>query len=137
MWHCEHSVETSASPEAIWQLFRDVGGWKAWNSGIEEISIAGPFVEGTQFLMKPPGQDAFTSQLICVLENERFDDETVVGDVRVVVEHRIQALAPGRTRITYAASVEGPDAEEIGAAVTGDFPDVLAALAKLAESRTG
>lgn len=135
MWHHEYSIETSASPGAIWQLFRDVEGWKAWNAGIEKISIAGAFAEGTRFSMQPPGQEAFTSELICVVENERFDDETVVGDVRVVVEHRIHALAPGRTRVTYAASVTGPDAADIGAAVTGDFPEVLAALAKLAESK--
>ena len=32
----EHSIETTASPEAIWQLFIDVPNWKRWDAGIEQ-----------------------------------------------------------------------------------------------------
>jgi hypothetical protein len=133
MWQREYSIETSASPRTIWQLFSDVPGWKAWNAGIEEISIEGSFTPGTEFVMKPPGQDAFRSRLLQIRENELFEDETVLGDIRVVVAHRIEKIDAKHTRIAYAASVTGPDAEEVGLAVTGDFPDVLKALAVLAE----
>jgi len=133
MWTREHSIETSASAEALWKLFSNVEGWKAWNAGIERITMSAPFAEGSEFLMQPPGQDALTSRLILVRENERFDDETVVGDVRVIVAHRIESLGATRRRVTYACTVEGPDAADIGAAVTADFPEVLAALVQLAE----
>lgn len=136
MWQREYSIETSASPATIWRIFRDVAGWKSWNAGIEEISIAGPFVEGTEFTMKPPGQAAFTSRLVRIRENELFEDETVIDGIRAVVAHRLETIAPTLTRITYAASVSGPGAEEIGPFITDDFPDVLKALVSLAE-RTG
>jgi hypothetical protein len=110
-----------------------VPGWKAWNAGIEQISIAGTFSEGTLFTMQPPGQPAFTSRLVQVRENELFEDETIVGDICVVVAHRITRIDPKRTAITYAATVVGPDAEDVGAAITADFPDVLKALTELAE----
>jgi uncharacterized protein YndB with AHSA1/START domain len=133
MWQREYSIETTASPETVWKLFHDVPGWKTWNQGIERISMEGPFAEGTEFLMQPPGQEAFTSRLVAVRENELFEDETVLGDIRVVVAHRIQPTGSGRCRVTYAATVHGPDAEEVGMAVTEDFPDVLKSLARLAE----
>ena len=133
MWQCEHSIETSASPEIVWRIFKDVAGWKAWNAGIEQISISGPFAKGTEFKMQPPGQPAFTSRLVQVRENELFEDETIVDDIRVLVAHRIARLGPQRTSITYAATVTGPGAEAVGTAITGDFPDVLKALAALAE----
>ena len=133
MWQREFSIETPASPAAIWRLFQDVAGWKSWNAGIEEISIAGPFAEGTEFTMKPPGQDAFTSRLVRVRENEVFEDETIIDGIRAVVSHRLEKVGAALTRITYAASVAGPGAEEVGPFITDDFPDVLKSLAALAE----
>jgi len=83
--------------------------------------------------MQPPGTDAFISTLIEVNENEGFTDETVIDDTRVVVEHRIEPLPTGNTRITYRTHITGPAADEIGPLVTGDFCDVLQSLKKIAE----
>lgn len=132
-WRSEYATETSAAAETIWSIFRDVPGWKDWNAGIEEIEIEGPFAAGTWFTMKPPGEEALRSQLIDVRENECFVDETRVGDLTILVAHRIEPLGPTRTRIVYAVDAQGPQASEIGPAVSADFPEVLASLAKLAE----
>jgi hypothetical protein len=134
-WKTEFSAETSASVETIWQIFRDVGAWQNWNAGIESLEIDGPFASGTWFSMKPPGQDALRSCLIEVRENECFVDETRVGELTVRVSHRIQRLGTASTRVTYSVEAEGPDAAEIGAAVSSDFPEVLASLVALAEQK--
>ncbi len=135
-WSAEYSIETSASAEAIWSLFRDVGAWASWNAGIESIALEGPFAAGTSFTMKPPGQDAMRSRLTEVRENECFVDETTVDHLTIRVAHRIQRKGKGKgARVTYTVSAEGPGAEEIGPAVASDFPDVLAALARKAEAR--
>jgi hypothetical protein len=119
MWQRSFNVLTSAPVASVWKLFADVEGWVRWNDGIEAISMNGPFANGTEFTMKPPGQPAMTSRLVNVIEHVRFEDETLVDDVR--------------TRITYTAEVSGPGAEDIGVAVTDDFPAVLKSLASLAE----
>ncbi|GAA0756971.1 SRPBCC family protein [Ideonella azotifigens] len=129
MWQSEFSILAAASPAAVWRLFSDVAGWPRWNVGIEHITLEGPFASGTQFVMKTPGQPAFTSRLLAVQENLGFTDETVIDDVRVLVDHRIERTDNGCVRITYAATVHGPEAEMIGKAVTEDFPQVLHALA--------
>lgn len=95
----------------------------------------GPFEVGTEFVMTPPGQEPLAGRLVDVKENEVFVDETRVGDVVVLVAHRIQHLAPKQTRVVYAVQVTGPSAKEIGQAVSADFPDVLKTLATLAESK--
>jgi hypothetical protein len=136
VWHGEYSIETSATPDVIWSIFRDVPGWTTWNAGIEHIEIDGPFSTGTWFTMKPPGQDPLRSRLVEVRENACFVDETCVGDLAITVAHRIEPLGAGRTRIVYAAEARGPEASEIGPAVASDFPQVLAALAKIAEGRS-
>ncbi|MDN3279526.1 SRPBCC family protein [Frankia sp. RB7] len=135
-WRGEYAVETSATAETIWSIFRDVPGWKNWNAGIEQIEIDGPFTVGTWFTMKPPGEEALRSQLIDVRENASFIDETWVGDLVIKVAHRIETIGPARTRIVYGVDARGPQASEIGPAVASDFPDVLASLAKLAETRS-
>ncbi|MDE1995956.1 MAG: SRPBCC family protein [Rhizobiaceae bacterium] len=137
-WQTEYSIEADAAPEEIWALFRDVPGWTQWNAGIETIVLEGPFAQGTTFVMKPPGEEAFRSTLIEVRENECFVDETRVGDLIVTVEHRIQRLGPSRTRIIYTVDARGDGATEIGPMISADFPDVLAALVRLAEdNRSG
>lgn len=132
-WRSEYAIETRATAETIWSIFRDVAAWKNWNAGIEQIDIDGPFATGTWFTMKPPGEEALRSQLIEVRENACFIDETQVGDLVIKVAHRIESLGPGRTRIVYAVDAKGSQAAEIGPVVASDFPEVLASLAKLAE----
>lgn len=134
-WQTQFSIETAASPETIWALFRDVTGWTCWNVGIESITLEGPFATGTSFVMKPPGEEALRSVLTEVCENECFVDETRVGDLVVAVTHRIEHLGPSRTRITYAVDAKGAGAAEIGPMISADFPDVLAALVATAEGR--
>lgn len=133
MWTHESSIETSASPARVWRLFADVDGWKHWNAGIANIQIHGPFAAGTQFTMRPPGQEPLVSTLIEVKPNEGFTDETVVEQTRVLVHHRLVALPSGRTKVTYSSEVTGPGAADLGPMVTADFPDVLAALKQFAE----
>ena len=136
IWRGEYAIETVATADVIWSIFRDVPGWKSWNAGIEHIEIEGPFAAGTWFTMKPPGEDSLRSRLVEVRENACFVDETRVGELAITVAHRIETLGAARTRITYTTEAIGPDAAAIGPAVASDFPEVLAALAKLAEGRS-
>lgn len=133
VWRDQFSIETRATPEAVWALFRDVQGWKKWNAGIEAVELDGPFADGTTFTMKPPGQEALRSTLTEVRENQGFVDETRLGDLVVRVAHRIEVLRPACTRITYAVDACGTGAAEVGPMICADFPEVLAALAASAE----
>jgi hypothetical protein len=55
MWEHEHSVETSATPDAVWRYWSDMVAWPRWNDGIEKIETHGPFAVGTTFTMTPRG----------------------------------------------------------------------------------
>ncbi len=133
MWTAAASITTTAAPEAVWRLFEDVPGWKAWNAGIERIELQGDFASGTRFLMQPPGMAPFTSTLLDVRHGHGFTDETILDGTAIVVSHELQALPDGGTRITYRTRASGPAAAEIGPLASADFPAVLAALKALAE----
>jgi hypothetical protein len=132
-WTIEHSIDANARPETVWALFRDVVGWQTWNSGVVSSELDGPFLTGAWFTMTPVGGDPLRSQLLDVRENECFVDQTRVGELVVIVHHRLTPLGDGRTRISYALSADGPGASEIGPMIAADFPDVLASLKIRAE----
>lgn len=135
-FHREFSTTTSATRATVWALWTDVNNWSSWNAGVAEAKLTGPFVVGATFSMTPTGQEALTTRLTRVEEGVVFADETVLGDICVTVEHRIEPLDGDKLRVVYSARVTGPGAEHVGAMVTEDFDDVLAVLVKLAESRS-
>jgi uncharacterized protein YndB with AHSA1/START domain len=137
MWEYEHSTETSAAPQEVWRHWSDMAAWPQWNAGIEKMEIDGPFAAGTTFAMIPPGDEPIRLRLTEIIPGELFTDEMDGGDFTVRTVHRLEPATSGRTRITYRTEITGPAADQVGPqlgpAITADFPDVLAALAKLAE----
>jgi hypothetical protein len=95
---------------------------------IERIELAGPFAPGSTIAMTPAGQEAVELRIAEAVEGERFVDEAEVANTLVRTTHRIERLDDGRARVVYRLEASGPAAEQIGPAVSADFPEVLAAL---------
>jgi hypothetical protein len=38
MWEYEHTVETVASPDAVWGLRSNILSWPRWNAGIVTVT---------------------------------------------------------------------------------------------------
>jgi uncharacterized protein YndB with AHSA1/START domain len=139
MWEYEHRVETTASPEALWRHWSSMEQWPRWNAGIERIEIDGPFEVGTTFAMTAPGDDdPVRMRLTEVVPGRLFTDEMDAGDFVVRTVHALEPAASGLTRVVYRTEITGPAADQagpqLGPAITADFPDVVAALVRLAES---
>jgi Polyketide cyclase / dehydrase and lipid transport len=138
MWTAEHSIETTASPEAIWAHWSNVERWPEWNADIEHIEISGAFAPESTIAMTPAGQDTVELRIAEAVEPEFFVDQADLGDVVVRTIHRVDHLEGGRHRIVYRMEISGPAADsvgpELGPQISGDFPETLAALAKRAES---
>jgi hypothetical protein len=138
MWVAEHTIETTATPEAIWRQWSDVDRWPEWNGDIERIELDGPFAAGSWITMTPVGQEPVELRIAEALGPEQFVDEADLGEIVVRTMHCVERLDQGRARITYRMEITGPAADtlgpEIGPQISGDFPQVLAALAERAEA---
>ncbi|MFJ6798787.1 polyketide cyclase [Streptomyces sp. NPDC091268] len=149
MWVYEHSLETAAAPEAIWHLWADVQNWGTWNADIEKIELRGPFAAGSEITMVPAGQDPVELRIAEAVEGESFTDEAHFGGLTLRTAHRIEPVepvesgeqaadgsAPAGTRIVYRMEITGAEAQEmgpqIGPAITADWPETMAALARAA-----
>ena len=132
MWTHEHTAETELPPEAIWQVLKDIDNWPRWDTSMEEVTLEGPFAVGTRVRMKPTGQDPITSVIVAVTENERYSDETDLGDVILRFSHTLTRLPSGGTHIRHRLEITGPKADELGPelgpAITADFPEAMHAL---------
>jgi hypothetical protein len=138
MWVTEHSVETTAAPEAIWREWSEVDRWPEWNGDIERIELDGPFAVGTRITMTPIGDEPVELRIAEAVEPELFVDEADLGEIVVRTIHHVEELDQGRRRVTYRMEITGPAADtlgpQIGPEISGDFPQVLAALVERAES---
>jgi len=136
MWEYEHTAETTATQEALWRGWADLAAWPSWNDGIEKIDIDGPFAVGTTFTMTPPGNEPVRLRIAEIVPGESFTDQMDADGFVVRTMHRLEPLPSGRTRVIYRTEISGPAADEVGPqlgpVITGDFPEVLAALIKLA-----
>lgn len=137
MWDYEHSVETTAAPQALWQLWADVENWGSWNAEIERVEIDGPFAVGSQILMTPPGDEPIQLRIAEVVNGELFVDEARFDELLIRTAHRLDRLDGGRVRVVYRMEITGAGADqvgpEIGPAITADWPETMASLVELAQ----
>lgn len=139
MWTFEHSEEGEGTREAVWALWSDVAGWRAWDDGVVESSIDGPFVAGSSGTLTPAGQEPVAFTIIDARTNEGFVDQTEVPGAVLRFEHVVDDAAPSRVRVTHRVVIDGPAAEQIGAAMApmlaAGLPEAVARLVALAGER--
>ncbi len=132
MWSYEHAAESDVTAEAVWEAWADVERWGEWNADIERIEIDGPFAVGATITMTPRGGDAVSLRVAEATPGSVFVDEAELGGAVVTTTHLVEPVGEGRVRITYRTEISGPAAAEVGpdlgAAITGDFPETIAAL---------
>ncbi|MGD0560991.1 MAG: SRPBCC family protein [Streptosporangiaceae bacterium] len=131
MWTYEHTAQTDAAPERLWRRWANIAGWPEWNAGIGRIRASGPLAVGTTISFGAPDEDDDVTVTITELtDGQSFTDQAVLGDAVIRTIHRVEPLDDGGARVLYRTEIDGPAelAEQIGPAITGDFPDVVAAL---------
>lgn len=43
----QHTIETDASKQAIWKVWRDVANWPSWDEAVQWCKLDGEFKAGT------------------------------------------------------------------------------------------
>jgi uncharacterized protein YndB with AHSA1/START domain len=136
MWEYEYSATAEVTPNAVWTLWSDPLGWHAWNDGVGEVELHGPFAAGTEFTMTPPGEDTIRMRITEVVPDKAWIDVCEMPGLLITTHHLIEDLGAGRTKVTYRTEITGEAADqvgpEIGPQICADFPDVVGKLLALA-----
>ena len=117
MWSTVISGESEASPAEVYALLASPDTWPEWDASIERIELSGQLAAGTRGVMVLRGGQELPFQITWLEPGAGFTSETPVPGAGIVVD--------------------GPDevAAEAGTGVSADFPQVIAALAAMAEQR--
>ncbi|MGZ4498129.1 MAG: SRPBCC family protein [Nocardioides sp.] len=128
----EHTATTTATPAAVYARWADVATWPTWDTSVLAASLEGPFEPGSRGSMTLEGPMEVGFELVEVDPGAGFLDETVLPGLVLRFDHRVEAR-PGGAEVTVRVSIEGEGAAEMGPMVTGDTPDAVAGLLRLAE----
>ncbi len=133
----KHTVETTASSEAIWEIWQDVNNWNTWDHSIEFSTIDGPFKAGTTGILKPKGGPLIQTKLTAVEPKKLFIDEAKLTLARIIISHYLTE-SNGKTYVTHQIEMTGPlaffFAFVIGRNMKKNLPQEMATMIKKAES---
>jgi Polyketide cyclase / dehydrase and lipid transport len=103
----ERSVETTASPQAVWKIWSDAPTWQEWNPDVQSMTLNGPFAAGTTGTMKTK-QGTRQIQLTEVVPGRSFRLETtVIPLTRFAFECQVAPGPAGKTTISQGIRVGG------------------------------
>ena len=133
----KHTVETKASPSAIWDIWRDVNNWNTWDHGIEFSTMNGPFKVGTTGTIKPKGGPLIHTTLTQVEPMKMFVDEANLPLTKIIVSHSLTE-SEGKTYVTHHIEMKGllsfVFAFLIGRKMKKNLPQEMMAMIKKAET---
>jgi hypothetical protein len=135
-WTYEHSETTSASPSQLWRRYADPANWPEWDHETEWVRVGGPFVAGTEGVLKPAGGPKTRFRLAEVIAESSFTDVSSLPLAKMTFTHRIEPAAAG-IRFTHAVTITGPLSplfgRVIGRKLAAGLPKAMQTLARLAE----
>jgi hypothetical protein len=141
MWSTEHSVETDLDAPAVWAALSDLHQGVALDGNSDRFELHGPFAVGTELTVTPQGQGSFRSTITELAENRVYADRTEFGGLALTFRHTLTPLDGGGTRVTHQLEIGGAGAgeaaAELGAQISGDFPEAMDALLAAARRKTG
>jgi hypothetical protein len=142
MWTYEHSAEAGATPQTVWNCYRDVASWPEWNAAVGTIELDGPFATGTTGRLTPPGAGPLPFRIVEATENSGYVSETEIAEtVTLRSTNQLTALPDGRTRIELRVELVGPAAEffgkSFGPQLSAGVPKTVETLARRAETLAG
>lgn len=104
------SRSTTATAEAVWELWADVPQRTRWDEGLEWIRSDGPFGQGTTGTVKLKGQPQRHFEVIEANRPTEYTDRFFLpAGTRMDWRHRIEQRPDGHY-VTFTVRVQGPTA---------------------------
>ncbi len=129
MWSTEYTVDTTATPGAVWSALRDLHTGTRLSEQSDSFEIHGPFAFGSKVSVTPKGKDTFHCKIVEFVEGERYAARTELSGLSLLFRHTLDPLTSGGTRITHTLVIDGPASDqvgpELGSQISEDFPSVI------------
>jgi len=103
----KHTITTSASPETIWSIWKDIQHWHTWDNVTESYHLNGPFQTGTTGQWKPKNGPVVEITLTQVEPLKAYVGECKLFLARLISSHFL-STSNGKTQVTQQFEIKGP-----------------------------
>ncbi len=97
-----HAEVVTSRAAKVWQLWTTPTMWGAWDDGLREASLNGPFIVGAQGTVTSHGGRVSTFFVTTVDEGRRCVYEVPLVGARLVLDRTIEGSVPSRVRHSVA-----------------------------------
>ena len=137
--HFSHTVETSASPEAIWAIWTDVPNWKQWDDGLKDAAVDGVFKKGAQGKLTPDKGPTSKFVISELEEGKSYTFKTRIPFGWLIVQRRLK-VENHLTYFTHEVQFTGLFKKALGNSFGKRYrtklPVVMEKIKSLAESKS-
>lgn len=134
-----HTVETTASPEALWAVWTDVDGWPTWDTELASSTLDGPFEDGAEGTLTPQSGPPSRFRIEDVEPKRAYTLATRLPFGALRVRRTWAPTGDGRIAVTHAVTFGGLGgrllAGRFGPQFRRALPDALDRLCRAAEAR--
>jgi hypothetical protein len=132
------SRTTTASPQAIWELWADVANRTRWDQGLEAARIDGPFQQGASGQVKLRDQPTRRFEIIECQPMRRYTDRFFLPLATTMDwQHSVEERGPNQREVTFRVVAKGPTslvlAPVLRRILQGELPQTVDKLINLAE----
>src|SRR5262249_840166 len=102
----KHTITTNASPETIWNIWKDIKNWHTWDNVTEYYTLNGPFQSGTTGQWKPKNGPVVHLTLTRVEPLKAYIGECKLLFARLISSHFLSSVN-GKTHVTQQFEIKG------------------------------
>ncbi len=135
-WSAQFSLPTSAPPQSIWNLWKDVAAWTRWDHEVEKCALDGAFAVGTRGTLKPKGGPTTRFEIVELEALKRFTNRSLLPLCRLEFIHTLSTLGE-QTVVEHRVQMNGPLTflfrRLIGTSIEKGLPQTVFQLVAMAE----
>lgn len=99
--------KTNATPEAIFNLWKDIDNWADYDNGIEWAKLTDNFSVGGRYTIKPKGGPTVKATILVIEPNKRFIDVSHLLGAKLTFDHTLMQ-EDGVTIVNLVMTISGP-----------------------------
>lgn len=137
-WTLSHSETTTATLEAIWQQWSNVGNWPTEDRNLKTAELEGSFEVGGKIIMQPTKGPKSSVTITEMVTGKSYSTQGNIPLGKLIFSHTVQKTSDEKTSFTHTITVTGPlrklFVKLVVQKLADDLPVKMQNIARLAEA---
>ena len=132
MFQYEITVTGNIDSKKLWEFYSDVSRWREWDDDVENVTLDGDFIPGSQGVMTMKNGQALPFVIESVDIEKEFTTVSNLGEIKVSFIHIMTD-----TLMTHTVTISGGPEEQMdgmGKGITANLPGTMDKLFSMVKS---